>query len=116
MNVFKFHKELLFAIADIRKHNSLKRVDNIRKAFRTGGNVHLARFDAAHVEHVIDKRKQVFRRLPDFREVISDLFLVVDMLCSKTRKSDNSVHRRTDIVTHVVEERRLCAACRICHL
>ena len=116
MNVFKFHKELLFAIADIRKHNSLKRVDNIRKAFRTGGNVHLARFDATHIKHIVNKSKQVFRRLPDFREVIGNLFLVVDMLCRKARKPDNSVHRCTDIVTHVVEERRLCAACRICHL
>ena len=90
-------------------------MDYVRKTFWTVRNIHLARFNAAHIKNIVDKREQMLRGLPYFRKIVRNLFLVVNMLCSKARKTNDGIHRRTNIMAHVVEECRLRAACRISH-
>ena len=83
-------------------------MDYFRKMFQLFIQVQLARFNTAHVKHVIDKRKQVVRRKLNLSKEVPHLFLVANMDCRKFRIADNRIHRGTDIMAHVVEEHRLC--------
>ena len=70
---------------------------------------HLAALDAAHVEHVVDQRQQMLARYGDLRKVVLHLLPVVDVRRRKRGKPDDRVHRRADIVRHVVQKRRFGA-------
>ena len=68
---------------------------------------HLAAFDAAHVEHVVDQRQQVLARDRDPVQVVAHPLGVVRMACRQRREAHDGVHGRADVVAHVVEERGL---------
>ena len=97
-------------LGDIRE-----RLDNFGQIFGTFRKEHLARFNTAHVQYIVDKRKQMVRTLFQFFQIIHHQFFIVYMRHGQFRKAHNRIHRRANIVTHVREERRLCTVRRLCH-
>ena len=109
------HFEIEVLRVNIRLGDIRERPDDFGQVFCTFRKEHLARFDTAHVQNIIDKRKQMVRTLRQFFQIIQHQFLVVDMRHGQFRKAHNRIHRRTDIMTHVREERCLCAVGRLRH-
>ena len=72
-----------------------------------------------HLKHIVDQREQKRTRGLDFVDVLQGLLPVINVLFQKIGKSDNRIHRRSDVVTHVEEKscfRLICRACFLCHL
>ena len=63
---------------NIRLNDIFNSVQHVAEGFGLFVQRQLARFDAAHVQHIVDKRKEIIRRTGDGRETILDLSLVVD--------------------------------------
>ena len=74
-------------------------------------DLHLAAFDAAHVQHVVDEGQQVLTGNGDFLEIIQYLFLVINMRCRQRCKPDNGIHRGADVVAHIEQEFPLGTVC-----
>lgn len=71
-------------------------------------NLHLAAFDAAHVQHVVDKARQVLAGGADLPQILIDKLLVVQVRVRQGGEADDGVHGRPDVVGHAVEELGLC--------
>ena len=83
-------------------------VDHIRKMHLRLLDGHLAAFDPAHIQNIVDEGQQMLAGDGDLSEVILHLFPVVDVRGRQRRKAHNGVHGRAHVMGHVVEEGGLC--------
>ena len=67
-------------------------------------NAGFAALDAAHVQHVVDKAEQEAGGLADLRQIVPHQRRVVRVGGGQGGEAHDSVHRRTDIVGHIVEK------------
>ncbi len=93
---------------DIRLHDRLQIMHDLRKGCFFFFDLHLAAFDAAHIQHVVDQTEQMIAGRGDFTQIILHLLLIIHMSSGKRGKTYDGVHRRPDIVGHIVQERGLC--------
>ena len=66
--------------------------------------LHFSAFDAAHIQDVIDKRKQVVAGGKNLGKIILYTLLVVQMAGRQGGKADDGVHRGANIVGHTGKE------------
>ena len=77
-------------------------------------NGYRARFNAAHFQHIIDQGEQMLRGLGDFGQIVLHRLLILDMLSSQISEAHNRIHRRSDIMRHVVQKDCLGAVRLLC--
>ena len=70
-------------------------------------NLHLAALDTAHIQHIIDQAQQMIAGRCDLSQVILHLFGIINMCRRKGCKSNDGIHRRPDIMGHIIQECRL---------
>ena len=63
---------------------------------------HLAAFDPAHIQHIIDKRKQMLAGYGDLAKIVLYQIFLVDMGRCQCRESHDSIHGSPDIMGHVI--------------
>ena len=93
---------------NIRLHDRLQIMHDLRKGCLFFFDLHLAAFDAAHIQHVVDQTEQMIAGRGDFTQIILHLLLIIHMSSGKRGKTYDGVHRRPDIVGHIVQERGFC--------
>ena len=71
---------------------------------------HAARFNAAHIENVIDESEQVFCACPDLFQIGPGLRREIRIPQGNVVKTDDRVHRGADLMAHVGEKACLCPA------
>ncbi len=71
---------------------------NFRKRRFLLFNLNLTALNTAHIENVVDQTKQVIAGRGDFRQIILYLLNIVNMRRRERCKTDNRIHRRSDIV------------------
>ena len=62
---------------------------------------HFAAFDLGHVEHIVNQAKELLAGNGDLAQAVLHALGLVHMGFGDFRESDNGVHRRSDVVTHV---------------
>ena len=77
-------------------------------------DLYLAALDAAHIQHIIDQAEQMIAGGRDLRQIILHLFRIVDVRRGKRSKAYDRIHRRPDIMGHVIEECRLRPVGMLC--
>ena len=77
-------------------------VQNIRQVSFPFVQLNLSALYPRHIQNIIYKREQVFARYRYLSEIIGDLLFIVDMCSGECGKSDNSIHRRADVMGHTV--------------
>ena len=107
-NILCVDKQLHLLGRDIGLYDRPQIMDYIRQMDICFLDGHLSAFDAAHIQYVVDQRKQVLTGYGYFAEVILHLLLVVQMRSGKRRESHDGIHWRADVVGHTVQESRLC--------
>ena len=93
---------------DIRLDDRFQVVHDFRKGGLLFLDLDLSALNPAHVQNIIDQAQQMVAGCGDLGQIILDLLGIVDMRCGKGRKSDDSVHRRPDVVGHIIEKCSLC--------
>ena len=106
LNIHRIKHQLQLLRADGGLDNRPDFLQQLRQMHRLLHNPHLAAFDTAHIQHIIDKRQQMFAGNADFLQIILQQLRLIYMRSSQRRKADNRIHRRADIVRHTVEELR----------
>ena len=71
------------------------------------GEADLAAFDAADVQHVVDKGQQMLGAFADLFQAVPDCRLGL-LLQGDVGKADDGVHGGADVVGHIVEEGGFC--------
>ena len=67
----------------------------------------LTALNAAHIQHIVDKGKQVVARCENLAQIVPHLFFVVNIADSQCGKADDGVHRGADVVGHIGKESAL---------
>ena len=104
LNLAHIHDEVHLLSLDIRLQHIAQGVDKLRKIFLRLMNSYRARFNAAHFQHIIDQGEQMLRGLGDFGQIALHRLLILDMLSSQISEAHNRIHRRSDIMRHVVQK------------
>ena len=86
-------------------------MQNIRQVYRCIFNSNRTALDSAHIQHIIDQAKQMLTGCMNFFQIIQNKFCVANMRCRKCCKSNNRIHRRTDIMGHIIQERCFRPVC-----
>ncbi len=89
---------------DIRLDDIAQLVEDFRQAARLFLQMYLAAFDAAHIQHVVNKAQKVVAGGHDFLQVFLHLLLVVNVGDGQGGKADDGVHGSADVVGHVGKE------------
>ena len=66
---------------------------------------HLAAFDAAHVQNVVNERQQMMAGRFNLAQILHRLRRHSGLLLQEADVADDGVHRRPDVMAHVGEER-----------
>ena len=114
-DIFHFDEEFVLSRLNIRTNDVAKHMKDIRQRFHFLVQRYLSGFDAAHIQNVIDQRKEMFRRLRDDRQILLNVLRLVDMACRAAGESDNRVHRGADVMGHIVQKCRFGAVGCLCH-
>ena len=84
---------------------------HLRKRFAEGKVLRFdrnpPRFNAAHIQNVVDELQQMLGGIPDFLKIFLCIFAYIRILQCDTVKPDDCVHGRPDFMTHVRQKRRL---------
>ena len=64
-------------------------------------DLHLSTFNPAHIQNIVNQAEQMITGRKYFLQTVSYLIPVINMTGRNGGKSDNSVHRRTDVVGHI---------------
>ena len=115
-DVHRVDEEIVLFGLDVRVHDVPERVEDVRQRLHFLVQDHLAGFDAAHVQHVVDQREEMFRGTRVGRQILLNAFGFVDVACREPGEPDDRVHRRADVVGHIAQERRFGAVRRLRHL
>ena len=111
MDILRINKQFQLFGGDVRLDDGTQIVDQVRQMCLRFFDPHFSAFDLAHIQYIVDQREQMLTGNSNFAEIILNLFLIVDMGSSKRREADNSVHRRTDIMGHIIQEGRFGTVC-----
>ena len=121
-NIYSIKHKIQLLRSYIRLNNRADFLQQLRQMQRLLQNSHLAAFDTAHIQHIINKRQQMLTSYADFLQIILQHFWLIHMRSRQRGEADNRVHRRADIMRHAVEELRLgtvgllCCGQRSCKL
>ena len=70
-------------------------------------NRKVAAFNPAHIQHIIDQRKQMLARYGDHVQIVPYQLAVICVFRSETCESDDGIHRRSHVMGHVVQKSSL---------
>ena len=98
---------------DICLHNTPQTMQDIRQAAQRLFQMHPAALNAAHIQHIINQADQMVAGSQYLFQVFQYLVFSVYMRDSQSCKTDNRVHRRTDIMRHIGKEHALCLVCTV---
>ncbi len=76
-------------------------------------DLHHAALDTAHVKHIIDERQEMIAGGGDFLQIVLYLILVIQISGSQSGEADNGIHRRTDVMGHIIQETGLRMVCML---
>ena len=72
-----------------------------------------AAFDTADIQHIIDQGQQMFGAITDFVETVPHLRFRLLFQCN-IGKTDDGIHRGTNVMGHIVQESGFCTICILC--
>ena len=78
--------------------------------------MNLSAFNAAHIQNIIDQRKQMVAGGKNLPQIIPHPLRVVDVAQRQCGKADNGIHGGADVVGHIGKEGAFCFACGFCHM
>ena len=79
-------------------------MQHLREADLCFFQVELAALNAAHIQDIVDQRKQMVAGGKDLAQIVLDLVLVVDAADRQCGEADDGIHGRADIVRHIGKE------------
>ena len=71
-------------------------------------NLDLTALDAAHIQYIVDQTQQVFAGCEYFTKIVFHLLLIAAVGDRQGCKTDDCIHRRSNIMGHIVQECSLC--------
>ena len=98
------HVQLKLLGVDLPADDSFQIVQHIGQVRLGLVQMDLAALDTAHIQHIVDKGKQVVARCEDLAQIVPHLILVVNIADSQRGKADDGVHRGADVVGHIGKE------------
>ena len=82
-------------------------MQDIRQVYNCIFNPYRTVLDSAHIQHIIDQAEQMLTGYMDFFQIIQNKLLIVNMCCRKRSKSNDRIHRRADIMRHIIQKHSL---------
>ena len=89
---------------DVSLQNRAEVMEHIRQMHFLLLDLHHATLDAAHVKHVIDERQEMITGGGDFLQIVLYLILIIQISSRQSGEADDGIHRRTDIMGHIIQE------------
>ena len=105
-DILRIYIQIQLFCRHIRLNDRSEIVNHIRQMYIRVFNVDLSALYPAHIQNIIDQRKQVLAGYGDLPQVIPYLLFIINMRCCQCCKADDCIHRCSDIMGHVVQERR----------
>ena len=103
------------AVCQESLHDTAYRIRYRTDIHRNRSKLHLSAFNSADIQNIVDQCQQMFRGRADLIQAVSD-FLILHLFHGNIGKANDRIHRCTDIMGHVIQERSLCLVGRLsCH-
>ena len=64
--------------------------------------------NSAHIQHIINQTEQMLAGCLDFFQILQNKLCTANMCCCKCSKANDGIHRRADIMRHIVQKCCLC--------
>ena len=100
-------EKILLLCRNIGLDDGSQVVKHIRQMHLFFLDFHPAALNTAHIQHIVDEAQQMVAGHGDFAQVILDCFHIIQMGSRQRRIADDGIHRRPDIMRHIVEKGRL---------
>ena len=89
-------------------------MDDFKQVRRIFVKVKLARFNAAHIQNIVDNGKQMIRALVNLHKTVPDSIAIIQMRQRDRGQANDGIERRADFVAHAVQELLFRAIGRLC--
>ena len=115
-HIHGIHIKFQLLCVDLPADNGFQVVEHIRKTDRCFLQMNLSGFNAAHIQNIIDQRKQMVAGGKNLPQIIPHPLRVVDVAQRQCGKADNGIHGGADVVGHIGKEGAFCLARGFCHM